>query len=154
MINVPVYSQRDKRWANKKLGFSNKTIGNYGCTITSLASLLSHVYNEKFYPDRVNDDLKGVGAFVGALVLWSKVEKAYPRLRWIKRAYNYNNAEVAWSVYVKKVPVLVEVNGAKIGAPRHWVLFVGGRQAMDPWFGRMTSTGTYPTTGYSLFKTA
>lgn len=154
MIDVPVFSQRDKRWSNKKLGFSNKTIGNYGCTITSLASLLSYVYNEKFYPDRVNDDLKSVGAFVGALVWWSKVEKAYPRLKWIKRAYNYNNKDVAWSVYVKKTPVLVEVNGAKIGAPRHWVLFVGSQKMADPWVGKIESTSKYPTTGFSLFKTA
>jgi hypothetical protein len=154
MIPVTNFSQRDPKWANKRLGFSTLTIGNYGCTLTALSSLVSYVYQETYTPDRVNDMLKKAGGFVGALVLWSRVPLAFGKLKWMKRVYGYKNWEVASYVYLKKTPVLVEVNGAKIGAPRHWVLFLGNQKAMDPWTGNVISTSHYPPTGYSLIQKA
>lgn len=151
-MQVKPLSQRDPRWAKKTLGFSKLLIGGYGCTITSLAMLLSRVENREVRVDEVNDKLKSVKAFQGALLIWSRVPLAYPSIKFVKRAYNYSNVDVAFNIYVKSVPVMVEVNGAKIGAARHWVLFIGSGKANDPWTGKEISTSYYPLTGYSIFK--
>lgn len=152
MIDVPLYSQRDARWRDKYVGYSRLRIGQAGCTVTALSSFLSRVYNEKLTPDVVNDKLKAVNAFTGALLIWYRVPYAFPKLKWIKRVYNYNNAEVSWYVYVRKTPVMVEVNAAPIGAARHWVLYLGSQKAMDPWRGQIIPTSTYIPTGYSLYQ--
>jgi len=152
MIDVPVYSQRDSRWRDKYVGFSRLRFATSGCTVTALSSFLSSVYNEKLTPDVVNEKLKAVNAFSGALLIWYRVPYAFPKLKWIKRAYNYNNTEVAWYVYVKKTPVMVEVNAASIGAARHWVLFLGSGKMMDPWTGKIENTSKYPPTGYALYQ--
>lgn len=152
-MNTPTFSQRDRRWANDKMGLSGLTIHNFGCTITSLASLLTSLgYDET--PKTVNRKLSAHGGYYKktALLVWSAVPKIWSKLRFVKRAYNYNNIEVAWYVYGKRIPVLVEVNGAKIGAARHWVLFVGNRQMIDPWYGRLSATTYYPLTGYTLYN--
>jgi len=148
------YSQRDPRWASEKLGFSSYKIGTHGCTLTSLTNLLNRVFGYQFTPDQVNARLKSFGAFSGALLYWSQVPKAYPELKFVYRDYNYNNVKVAWYVYGLKLPVMVEVNGASIGASKHWVLYIGNRQCVDPWVGRVVSTATYPATGDALFKKA
>lgn len=153
MINTTIFSQRDGRWANDKMGASGLTIHNFGCTITSLSSLLCSLgYDET--PKTVNRKLSAHGGYAGrtALLLWGVVPKIWPRLRFVKRGYNYNNLEVSWYIYGKRTPVLVEVNGAKIGAARHWVLFLGSGKMMDPWFGRISATNFYPLTGYALYS--
>lgn len=162
MVVKPL-SQRDPRWANKKLGFSNYTIGSHGCTITSLTMLLNYLgYAET--PDTVNNTLKTLGnydrlknpkgAFQNALLVWANIQRVYPKLKFVWRGLNYDNVKVAWYVYVKSLPVMVEVNAAKIGAPRHWVLFKGGRIANDPWTGKEIATNYYPLTGYGLYDRA
>ncbi len=151
-MNIKPLSQRNPTWAKKQLGFSTLTIGNYGCTLVSLTMLLNYVEGKFYTPDKVNERLKAVKAFTGALLLWSRVPLAFPSLKWIKRGYNYNNIEVSWNIYAKRLPVMVEVNGAKIGAPRHWVLFIGNGKMNDPWFGTTSTTNYYPLTGYSVFQ--
>ena len=152
MINVPLYSQRDERWANKKLGFSDLKFKTHGCTVTALASFVSHIYNDKITPDVVNTKLKEVKGFSGALVIWNRLPIVFPKFKWVKRAYNYSNAEVSYYVYLKRTPVMVQVNAYPIGAPVHWVLFTGSRKMMDPWYGRIDSTSKYIPTGYALFN--
>lgn len=151
-MNIKPLSQRDPKWRAKKLGFSNYTIGSHGCTITALTCLLNFIEGANYTPDQVNERLKLAKAFSGGLLIWARVPFAFPSLYHVKRAYNYNNVEVAWWVYVKKMPVLVEVNAYSIGAPRHWVLFIGNRQAIDPWTGTIVSTSKYPTTGHSIYN--
>ena len=153
MINVPIYAQRDTRWGNNKLGFSNYLLKDKGCLVTALASFVSSVYQQNITPDLTNNKLKAAGAFSGGLLYWSKVPTAFPKFKWVKRVRGYNNAEVSTYVYTKKIPVLVEVNAWSIGAPIHWVLFLGDRKMMDPWAGSIQSTAKYPPTGYALYQT-
>lgn len=160
-MNYQVLSQRDPQWANKKLGFSNYTIGSHGCTLTALTVMLNRLFSLNLTPDEVNIELKKTGnydaknnpdgAFSGALVVWANVAKVYKQLKWVRRDWNYSNPLVAWYVYIKKLPVLVEVNAAKIGAPRHWVLYIGNRLCVDPWVGKVVSTATYPATGDAIY---
>ena len=151
MIQVKPLSQRDPRWRRKRLGFSRLSIGNYGCTITCLTMLINHETGKNYGVDEVNDRLKRVRAFSGALVIWSRVPLAFPDLSWVKRGWNYSNATVAYYVYLLRQPVCVQVAAASIGAWRHWVLYLGGRKMADPWTGRIESTNRYPATGYALY---
>lgn len=151
MIVKPL-SQLDPRWSKVRLGFSNLRIGGYGCTLVSLTMLLNYVEGKSYTPDQVNAQLKKHSGFDGALIKWWKVPEAYPSLKFIERGGNYSNLKVAAYVYLKKLPVMVEVDGESIGAGHHWVLFIGNRLMNDPWTGKTESTSKYPCTGFSLFS--
>lgn len=136
-------SQRDPRWANIKLGTSNTTIGDFGCTITAIASILGTT------PDVVNERMKAVNGFAsGNLVIWAKIAEAFPGTQ-VHRVWSYNNEDVA-----KNVPnVIVEVDGAPIGGARHWLRYLGNQKAMDPWDGKTKTTSSYPNPlSYCIIK--
>lgn len=149
---MTIYSQRDFRWGNKKLGYGDTFIKSYGCTITALAQLLLlNGYDET--PATVNDKLKANNGFTGAnknLLVWGAIAKAF-EARHIKRDYTYSNAEVLSAIKNYK-GCLVEVDGEKIGAPKHWVLYIGNGKALDPWTGKEISTSYYPPLGYSVIS--
>lgn len=119
-------SQRDPRWKNLILGFgTTQTIGVYGCTITCIANILGTT------PDVVNERLKAVNGFSGALVIWAKLAEAFPGIKFT-RVWSYDNTDV-----LNHVPnVLVEVPAKAIGGTdKHWVQFVGNHNCNDPWTG-------------------
>jgi len=157
-------SQRDPRWARKTLGFTRTTIGQYGCTLVALTCLLNRLLDMRATPDMVNEKLKEVKAFSdgktigkGNLLVWARVPLAFPQLSHPKsggRVRSYNNLVVSTYVYLKRTPVMVEVNADSIGAPRHWVLYIGGRECVDPWVGKVVKTNKYPAVGYALFNRA
>lgn len=134
-------SQRDPKWKDIQLGFSDLTISSHGCTITGIAMILGTT------PDVVNAKLKAVKGFQGALVIWSKLLEAFPQITRVERVFSYNNDEVS-----KNLPCLVEVNGARIGASKHWVVFTGSGLMNDPWFGTTKPTSYYPPTGYTIIQ--
>jgi hypothetical protein len=147
MINIRPFSQRDLRWFWKKVGFGSGWFGSIGCTTTALTALL-FVAGYDLRPDEVNERLKAVGGFTGSLIYWSKIEKAFPKVKWVYRYYKYDNQAV--KEYVNKgVPVLVEVmtKGGK-----HWVLFLGDMKMFDPWDGKIKATSTYNPIGFSLIN--
>ena len=149
---MAIYSQRDAKWKNTKLGYGSTTIGRFGCTITALAQLLLlNGYNET--PATVNEKLKANKGFVGDnknLIVWEAIVKAF-KAKHLKRGYSYNNAEVLDAIKKYK-GCLIEVDGAKIGAPKHWVLYIGNGKALDPWTGKEISTSYYPPIGYSVIS--
>jgi hypothetical protein len=151
MIQTKVFSQRDPKWRYDKLGFSNLTLGGYGCLITSLASMLYYFGYRDETPKTVNAKLKKNKGFVGALLVWSAVERVWPRVKFTKLALQYNNLQVSWYVYGKKIPVIVKVHAPQIGAINHWQLWVGDRTALDPWYGKGIPTSTFKPLRYSLF---
>jgi hypothetical protein len=158
MLAVKPLSQRDPRWKLKKLGFSDYTIGSKGCTITTATMLVNYVYNFDLGVDQFNESMKKVDGFAKdqygqkALLIWYKVAQVYPRLKWIERLVNYNNAKTWWYVNVHKIPVCVEVHAFSIGAPKHWVLFIGDKKMADPWTGVIESTSKYPATGNAFYQ--
>lgn len=129
-----ILSQRDTRWKNIKLGTSDTTIGGYGCTITCIAMIVGST------PDVVNERIKSVNGYAeGNLVIWAKLEEAFPGIK-IKRVWTYDNADV-----LANVPnVLVEVDGKPIGGYRHWVVYIGNKKLVDPWDGLEGPTSEYP----------
>jgi hypothetical protein len=60
--------QNDEKWKNVKLGNSNETLGSWGCLLTSVTMLLNGIgYNET--PETVNEKMKKIGGFQGALFI-------------------------------------------------------------------------------------
>lgn len=73
--------QRDPRWANLKLGFSNVTIGGYGCAITALAMLLNYrsAFVTFWNPPKVNSELVRAKAYRDTnLVDWQRIPEVFP----------------------------------------------------------------------------
>ena len=147
MINTRIYSQRDWRWYWKRGWFGRGHLGSVGCTVTALTSLL-FVAGYDLTPPQVAERLRAVNGFIGDLLYWSKVEKAFPKIKFQWRFYKYNNTEVK-KLVDKGVPVLVEV---LLKGSRHWVLFLGDQKMSDPWTGKVVSTSLYPLIGYAVFS--
>ncbi len=134
-------SQQDPRWSSLQLGTSQSSIGSKGCTITSLASILNTT------PDIVNTRLNAVGGFKdGNLLIWAKIAEAFPGVT-CQRLWSYNNEDV-----LANVPCIVQVDGSPIGAPTHFVVYIGAGQMMDPWTGTIESTSKYTPVSYAIVK--
>lgn len=149
-----IYNQRDTRWANEKLGFGQTNIGNFGCTISCVSQiLLLNGYNET--PSTVNQKLKAVNGYAGTnrnLIIWDKLKEAYPNIITnVERIYYYSNVKAVEAITANK-GVLVRVDGAKIGAPEHWVTYVGGGKLYDPWNGVERATSYYPANGMAIIS--
>lgn len=136
-----ILNQRDIRWKNVLINGTTSTIGNYGCTLTCLAMLADTT------PDVVASKLD----FSVDRIIWTSINKTDLPIRFpdMGRAYSYDNDKVKEAID-KNGGCLVEVDfDGVISTPndRHWVLFVGGGKAYDPW------TGTeILTTKYSILK--
>lgn len=108
-------------------------------------------------PDEVNSRLLKVSGYAAPkdaptqknLVIWSKINEAIPTLSNATRYNSYDNDKVKAAID-KSGFCLVEVDGARIGASRHWCLYIGGGQMYDPWFGTQKATSYYPTVGFSV----
>ena len=138
------YSQRNKRWADWKIGESSSTLGRYGCLITCLGMMAD------LEPHIVESRLK----FQKDLILWQSIKKEKIGLKFIWRAYIYDNAVVKETIKEQGF-CLVEVDwdGSPKTTGKHWVLFIGNGKMIDPWTGRECLTSKYPLlTGFAIIK--
>ena len=145
---VTMYGQRDDRWKNVKLGFSDYTLGAKGCLVTCLAMLANVT------PVEMNDALKAVDGFAvddygqKSLIIWDRVPEAMPSLSW-------HGSKVWEKIPADMGKVWAEIDSEKIsiirvdfypGTPQcdhHFVLGYGrtGVEDMaiiDPWTGTVT----------------
>ena len=138
---MTIVSQRDPKWVNTTLGTSG-TIGQYGCTITSLGYLVG------LTPDKVNDRMKAVSGYAsGNLVLWGKVQEAIGVTCY--RYYGWDNQKVLDAIAANGA-VLGEVDASAIGGSgKHWVVLVGDKKCQDPWTGVERPTSDFNFTGYT-----
>ena len=146
---MQIYNQRDVRWKDIPLGTGNLTIGEAGCTITSVGMLAD------ITPDEVNIRLLSVGGYAHTnLIIWSKIKAAIPWLEHEWRGYIYDNDKVSKAI-ADNGGCLVEVDfdGTPRTSDRHWVTFIGNKKMYDPWTGTEEATSKYPIlTGYSIIK--
>lgn len=110
-----MYSQRDQEWQEKKLGNSELAMYYWGCVVTAVAQALRLAgWNET--PGTVVDKLNQIGGFTpDGLIIWKKVEEAYPQ---------YHNGGDGYKL----------VKG-HLGKFQHWVLEFND-QVIDPLFGQ------------------
>jgi hypothetical protein len=148
MINTKIYSQRDLRFRFKRVGFGKGNFGSVGCTTCALTGLL-FTAGYDLTPPQVAERMRNVVGYSGDLIIWSKIQQAFPNVRFVYRYYKYDNSLVR--KYIDQdVPVLVEVM-TRLG--KHWVLFLGDMKMYDPWDGRVKSTATYNPIGFALIQT-
>jgi hypothetical protein len=146
MTTLRPLSQRDPRWGDITLGTGKLKIKEAGCTITGLAILAG------IDPLEANARLLAVGGYANTnLVIWAKIKEAIPQLEFMERGYVYNNTKVKKAIE-DYGGCLVEVDGAKIGGDRHWVVYIGNGQLIDPWYGDIRSTSEYPAVGFAVIK--
>ena len=142
-LSVPLYGQRDSKWASKLLGFSKtSTIGNYGCALACMASLSAY-YGKQTDPGKLNDDLKKVDGFDGAYIIWQAITKVYSDIKFtswkdyptvaapvdsIKSQLNDGRPVICW----------VDCNPNQPGNQMHFIILTGieGNDfyCNDPWF--------------------
>ena len=142
-----IYSQRDSRWAQLKLGFSQLTMGRFGCT-TCCISMLTTYYHPDETPDKT---VKTIKYTPGGLVIWNSV--SYPNFKFTKRYYFRDNKVIEAYIKDPKKAVILEVQHS------HWVVatgksFFGGYNIADPWFGDRSTTRRYndDITGFAIFN--
>ena len=136
------YSQQDPQWKKDILGYGDPgdTIGYVGCALTATAMLLSgHGYLET--PKTLNDKLKGVNGFVSAAIMWSAINKLYPKVT-LKAFIPCANSDAPLAqidaALAAGQPALVQVDSSPLsGIQTHWVV-VYQRQGndylmLDPW---------------------
>lgn len=143
-LNILPLSQRDTRWASKKLGKSTSlTIGTDGCLLTCHAMLLTH-FGHECTPDVLNEIYKGKKVFDNALINFYAAGTVYEDF---KAAEYYNCIDIPCDLkkiddlLAKRLPVIAyvdNVNGDK--KPDHFVLIIGKSDdghyfTNDPWTG-------------------
>lgn len=126
--------QRDARWTALKLGFSDVTIGGYGCAITALAILLNYrsAFVTFWNPPVVNGALMRAKAYRDTnLVDWQRVPEVFPdaHLRYDGRIDTPGPAPVERIDALLRVgmPVIIRVDFdlKKVGEQEHFVLVHG-----------------------------
>ena len=123
-------SQRDKLWADAKLGASNLTCGSYGCTSTSL-SMLSSYFGCYKSPLEIAHNAHNYTP--DGLVIWKNL--SFNKMKFDRRAYSFERLEVIKALRDSDRAVLLEV---QLGKGRHWLAGVkydifGRIIAVDPW---------------------
>ena len=63
-MNYRLFAQRDPQWSRSPLGRSNSTMGNYGCVVCSITSMLS-AFQVSPTPPAVNDRFIKMHQFAG-----------------------------------------------------------------------------------------
>lgn len=136
------YSQQDLKWKGDILGFGDPgdTIGYVGCTLTSVAMLLSgHGYAEN--PKSLNQKLKNVNGFVSAGIRWGAVSQIYPQVN-LKSFISCASTDAPLTQIDASIaagqPVIVMVdNSPAAGLQTHWVLLYAKEGSdylmLDPW---------------------
>lgn len=130
-------SQRDLRWASVKLGKSRLSVGRFGC-VTTCISMLSDYFKSFFAPDTLAT--KTLSYTKDGLIIWQSVDNI-PHMKFEKRLYGQNDAEILASLKDRKKAVILQVNNGQ-----HWVVAL--RRSLwdkkdyiilDPWTGKQCS---------------
>ncbi|MCF6278439.1 MAG: C39 family peptidase, partial [Anaerolineales bacterium] len=165
MAYTPTYiSQQNPQWKNKRLGFSNLTIGTDGCTVTCLTIYVNGFgYTET--PATMNGKLKGLGegnGFIGPLIVWGGLPLLFPQIKYKRiilcREQKAPISEIDASL-AQGQPVLVELDQSLApGLQNHWVVLYtkqGDDYLMgDPWPYPPDNKDTLLTVRYGFGRSA
>lgn len=161
LLNVQLWSQRDPRWANDRMGSSSITLGQEGCLVTCTASVL-HYLGIDTDPKRYNYLLSTKGGYATPnLMYW-----LMPGKLWVgkvaraeyKTFYGTGWEATANAILADGRPALAQVDFVPGGAMnQHWVVLIGKIDGIwwcyDPWYGSTAAlnaryNGIYRIVGY------
>jgi hypothetical protein len=135
------YSQRDMEWSDDKLGTSpDLTVGQAGCLITSIASVLSDFTSRMIAPGELNQWLRENGGFTGGgLFVWDSITSlGLRRAETIQCVSQPAPVQHLADLLADGAAVVVEVDSIPDGPlNQHWVRLLSiddkDGQIMDPW---------------------
>lgn len=140
-----LYSQRDPRWANVVLGQNTghtKTIGNYGCLLTSYNIMAVYLGLTNDTPNQFNARMINAGAFTGPYIKAGALSMAFPIMKYNgykPRGEELNDTIKAYIDVGYPVPVEVDFKPETAQWDQHWVLVIGYNNddfyIVDPWHG-------------------
>lgn len=126
---MQLFSQNNPNWKNTKIGSSNLTVGNYGCTLTSLCTLASY-FGETLTPGFV-----ALNKFLftsDGLIIWTQIDKLFTKVNFFMRCRYFN--EKAINLYLENPDTAVLLN---VDRGYHWVAALkktaSGYLSSDPW---------------------
>lgn len=140
ILPVPIYGQRDNRWALQRLGTTNGiTIGSHGCVVTSMSMLASY-YGHQIFPNQLDDFLTNNSLYYdGDLFVNGSISKLFPDIKFDKVVFCETTPAPVDQIkaYLDQgKPVVVSLLNFGV---RHFILAVGydGDRiyANDPWQG-------------------
>jgi hypothetical protein len=137
------FSQRDSRWGDQHIGFSNTAMKNYGCAVTAVAMVLRY-HGADIDPGTLAQQ----PIFYHDLIVWPEQWKG------IQLVSSHTHGNIDWDVVDREIknknPVIVFVKSTKRGAG-HYVVIHGkdknGEYVVhDPYWGSnlfLSSTKAY-----------
>jgi hypothetical protein len=135
-------SQRDPRWKDLPLGFSNLTIGSDGCTLTAI-TMIANGFGYTETPATLNDKLKSLGngrGLLDARMVWAGPPRVLPDLRLVKILHSVDDASMSAidDALARGKPVLIELDRSPSpNFQNHWVMIFNKQDndylIYDPW---------------------
>ncbi len=123
------YSQNDPKWKQIKMGISNCTLGRYGCTTSSVATLgtwFGDTLTPKDYALNKNLYTKD------GLILWKQIQNISKKIKFLWRYYRFN--ETIIDNYLNDPDTAITLN---VDRGYHWVSALkkvsGGYLCSDPY---------------------
>jgi len=119
--DVEYYLQGDSKWGDVRLGNSDSTLAQQGCTISDVAMVLDY-FGYETDPGALNEELTQNEAYAeGGYLLWFKLEEMYSVEYEFKRVFSSGTIEK--DLENGDLPIL-RVKFGENGY-EHWVLIVG-----------------------------
>lgn len=119
---MKLVNQGDPKWAGVKIGESNSTIRDYGCTISCL-SMLSDWYGHYLDPEYMAKNL--VFNKNGEIVWSSITNNPHLPMEFVWRYYNYDEIHLLPSLNSKTQSVMLRINLVIKGKTYvHWVVAI------------------------------
>ena len=142
------FSQRDSRWADQHIGFSNTLMKNYGCAVTAVAMVFRY-HGVDIDPGILAQQ----PIFYHDLIVWPQSWKG------VNLASTTNHGNIDWDTVDKEIknknPVIVFVKSTKKGAGHYVVIHSkdknGEYVVHDPYWGSnifLNSTRAYVSALY------
>ena len=151
-LKIEKLGQRDEEWSRKHLGYSNTSIGNYGCFLVCLC-MQAKYYGYDYDPNSLNNRLKETGGFSNDLIKAQGVLEAFPS--WDYERIDCETSAAPIDRVKKRIdeghPTIIKVDFVPSTAKKetHFCLVIGYTDKdlliNDPWTGEeYFLTGKYP----------
>jgi hypothetical protein len=134
------FSQKDKRWANKVVGFGSMTFSQVGCAIVSVANKLKYDGID-MTPLEVNEFAKNCGAFNVNMLNFQRLANALG-YDYVKQTKKPKDRQIGETNHYKKV-----------GVPQHFIFLREDGKRIDPLDENPSwEVNNYPIISYRVFK--
>ncbi|MGA2245800.1 MAG: nidogen-like domain-containing protein [Verrucomicrobiota bacterium] len=124
VLNVPLFTQGDSRWAGNAYAGSSATIQQEGSALSALAMALNYA-GVATDPGALNSLLVQSNDFVGNDVNWDPATRDASSRALLFHAYRTSDAQFLSQSLANGFPLIVGVSPNADGSPTHFVLVVG-----------------------------